>query len=315
MRRIVAMVVAVPVALALLVAWFGWTAKETGPRDLPIVVAGPPRVTAAVADQLAKSQPGAFHVTQVSSADEADKLLRNHSAYGAIILGEGVSLHTASGASPVVAEFLRQMANEFGNRLQVTVVDVVPGSPADPRGSGFASGYVPLVLAAMVAGVLAVLLLRTRTRRLIGILGFAVAAGLAGAAMMHWLDLLTGSYLMAAAAISLLAVAVSAGVGGLGALLGPPGLGLGVVIVFLIGNPIAAVALVPELLPQPWGAVGQLLPAGAGVSLLRAVTFYDGAGAITPLLTLAAWAVVGVALLLLGGLRQQRASAPAPAGA
>ncbi len=59
-------------------------------------------------------------------------------------------------------------------------------------------------------------------------------------------------------------------------------------------------AAAPELLPEPWGAVGQLLPPGAGVSLVRSAAFFDGAGTAAPLWTLVAWAVVGLVLLALG---------------
>jgi ABC-2 family transporter len=303
--RVLVIALAIPVGLALVVGWFGWTAEQTKPRDLPIVVAGPSRITQGVVGQLSQAQPGAFAITQVGTEAEADAALREHSAYGAIVVGTaGVSMHIASGASPALAERLRQLAQQLGGQQlggpPVTVVDVVPASPDDPTGGGFAAGFLPLVLAGMAAGVLLVLLVRRRTSRLLGLLGFAVLAGLVGAGVMHWLHILTGNYLVTAAAIALLAVAVSAGVSGLGALLGRPGLALGVLLVFLFGNPIAAVAVVPELLPQPWGAVGQLLPAGAGVTLLRAVAFYDGADSLRPLLTLAAWAVVGVTLLLLG---------------
>jgi hypothetical protein len=46
----------------------------------------------------------------------------------------------------------------------------------------------------------------------------------------------------------------------------------------LIGNPFSGVGTGPELLPQPVGAIGQLLPPGAGGNLLRSTAFFDGAG-------------------------------------
>jgi hypothetical protein len=43
---------------------------------------------------------------------------------------------------------------------------------------------------------------------------------------------------------------------GLGALLGVPGVGLGAFLLFQVGNSLGGVAAAPELLPQPWGALG-----------------------------------------------------------
>jgi len=39
--------------------------------------------------------------------------------------------------------------------------------------------------------------------------------------------------------------------------------------VFLLGNPLSGLTSAPELLPQPWGAVGQLLAAATEASRLH----------------------------------------------
>jgi hypothetical protein len=106
----------------------------------------------------------------------------------------------------------------------------------------------------------------------------------------------------------LLALAVAGAVSGLGAAFGRPGAALGVVLVFLVGNPISGLTTAPELLPQPWGAIGQYLPPGAGATLLRSVAFFDGAGAGRPLSVLASWAALGLALTAMGHYRARRAS-------
>jgi hypothetical protein len=299
--RPVGIALGVTVLLGLLVSWFAWPAKELEPRDLPVVVAGPAQATAAMTQQLQAVRPGAFAVTTAPDAAAADQKLKDREAYAAFVIGaDGVSLHTASGASPTVSTLLGQAAQQLGNGRAIPIVDVVPGAPEDPRGAGFASGYLPLVLASMVAGILLAVIVPTRGARLIGLGTYAVLAGLVGAAVLHGLGLITGSYLAAAGALALLGLAVSATVTGLAAVLGAPGIGLGVVLVFLFGNPISAVAAAPELLPKPWGLVGQWLPAGAGATLLRSAAFFDGAGAAGPLWTLVAWAAVGLVLVAVG---------------
>jgi hypothetical protein len=83
---------------------------------------------------------------------------------------------------------------------------------------------------------------------------------------------------------------------------------LGAVLLFLLGNPISAVASAPELLPEPWGAIGQLLPPGAGATLLRSTAFFDGAGGTVPAVVLASWAAAGLVLV---ALRRPRRTGPA----
>jgi hypothetical protein len=132
------------------------------------------------------------------------------------------------------------------------------------------------------------------------VLSFAVLAGLVSAAVLHGLGVLTGPWLAEAGALGLLTLAISATVCGLGAALGRPGAGLGVLLLFVVGNPISGLASAPELLPKPWGALGQLLPPGAGATALRSVAFFDGARASGPLWTLAGWALAGLVLTAFG---------------
>ena len=62
-----------------------------------------------------------------------------------------------------------------------------------------------------------------------------------------------------------------------------------------IGNPFSAAATAPELLPEPVGGLGQLLPPGAGANLLRSTGFFDGAGSVEHIAVLAVWAGLGLA--------------------
>jgi hypothetical protein len=72
-------------------------------------------------------------------------------------------------------------------------------------------------------------------------------------------------------------------------------LGLGALLMILVGNPFSAAAAAPELLPEPVGGIGQLMPPGAGSGRHVAV--------------LAVWAVVGLAVLLVAEARG-RVSSP-----
>jgi hypothetical protein len=131
-----------------------------------------------------------------------------------------------------------------------------------------------------------------------GLLTFSVLAGLAAAAVQqYWLGQLPGDYSSTAAAIGLLTLAVAAPITGLGALLGRGGVVLGVVLVFLVGNALSAVATAPQLLPQPWGAAGHYLPIGSGATLLRSVAYFRGSGATPEAAVLIAYAIGGLVLV------------------
>jgi hypothetical protein len=301
-------IIAIGVVLlqALLMLWFAWPAKNTAPRDVPVLVAGPAPAAASLAGKLGAES--SLKVTTVPDAAAADAALRDRAAYAAFVVGPaGVTLHVASAASPTVALLLTQAAQQLGNGATVPVADVVASPVDDPRGAGFASAFLPLLLTSIAAGIALLFVVRSHAVRLIGVIAFAALAGLLASGVMHGLGLLAGSYWSAAGAIALLTLAMSATVSGLGALLGNPGIGLGVLLVFVLGNPISGLASAPELLPKPWGAIGQYLPPGAGSTLLRGASFFDWAGTGVALWVLLAWGGVGLGLTAVGHFRDRAA--------
>ncbi|WP_205650097.1 hypothetical protein [Actinoplanes solisilvae] len=288
--------VLVVAAQALLVPLFAAPAANLAPRDLPIAVAGPPALSA----QLEAEHPGAFDVHAVGDAAAAEAAIKDREVYGAIVVSAGgPQVLVASAASPAVATLLTQAAAGFGP--QVPVRDVVPLDANDARGAGFAAGFLPLAITSLVAGVLAFLLVRRRSARLVALLSYGVLAGFTAAAVQQqWLGILPGGYFAVAAALGLFALAMSAAITGLGALIDHRGLGLGALLFFLVGNALAGIAAAPELLPQPWGELGQWLPIGAGASLLRSAAYFDGAGSGTAIAVLTAYALGGLVLTLIG---------------
>jgi hypothetical protein len=304
--------------LFLLIPLFAGPASSIEPRDLPVVVAGPAPATAELASRLEAARPGAFAITQVPDAAAADALLKDRSAYAAFVLAaDGVSLHTASAASPTVSALLTAAAQQLAQGKPVPVTDIAPLPADDPRGSGFAAGFFPLMIAGLLFAVALFFLVPRNAARLFGVLLFSALAGLAGTFVLQtWLGILGGDFLPVASVIGLIVLAVSASVLGLASLLGPAGIGLGAILIMLVGNALAGVAAAPELLPQPWGEVGQWLPIGAGATALRSATWFDFAGSGPALLTLGSWAAAGLLLLVIARLRQPTPQpAPEPAAA
>ncbi|MFE0798868.1 ABC transporter permease [Streptomyces sp. NPDC058812] len=325
-RRMIAVIVLVPVLVGLALWAFAWPAARTAPRDLPLGVAGPPAAVAQVEQRLTQRE-GAFEIHRYADEDAARGAIEDRTVYGAVIAGDrGPKLLTASAASPAVTQLLRQavtgQASAAGTPVQV--VDVVPAPGTDPRGAALGASVLPLALAGIATGAVATLLGLRGARAVAALVGAAALTGLVAAAIAHsWLGVVTGDWWAAAGVFGLSTLAVGAGIAGLGALFGRAGLGLGGAVMMLLGNPFSGASSAPEMLPQPAGAIGQWLPPGAGASLLRSVSFFDGAAATGPALTLTWWAVLGLGAIVLGGALRQRAQggstapdgAPAPTAA
>ncbi|MFD0313501.1 ABC transporter permease [Streptomyces flavalbus] len=315
-RRMIAAAVLVPVLAALALWAFAWPAARTAPHDLPLGVAGPAAATAHVQERL-EQREGAFEIHRYDDEAAARAAIEDRTVYGAVVVGEsGPRLLTASAASPVVAQLLQQaVAEQAAGGAQVRTVDVVAAPEEDPRGAALTASVLPLALAGIAAGGVVMMTGLRGARAATALVGAAALTGLAAAAVGDsWLGVLTGDWWAEAAALGLAVLAVGATVAGLAALLGTAGTGIGAGVVMLFGNPWAGASSAPQLLPEPAGFIGQLLPPGAAATLLRSVAYFDGAAATGPALTLTWWSVLGLGAVLLGamiGKRTKPAAQPA----
>jgi hypothetical protein len=300
-----AAILLIPVAVALVVTLFAWPSARLEPRDLPIGVAGAPVAAEAIEQRLA-ADDGRFELHRYTNGAAARDAIEDRDIYGAFVATtDGVMVLTASGASQAVAQLLDRAASEIeeqGPAGAVEVQDVVPA----PRGAALASSVLPLVLAGILTGVVSFLLASGLGRVGLLVVG-SVLAGLAATAIVQsWLDVVGGNWAANAAALSLTVLAISSFVAGLWALLGELGVILAALGMVLIGNPFSGVGSAPELLPEPVGALGQLMPPGAGGNLLRSTGFFDGAAAGGHIAVLVAWALVGLGALLAAGAMNRR---------
>jgi hypothetical protein len=297
----------VPLVLALTLATFAWPSARLEPRELPIGVAGP---TGAVEQRLAHAGEGAFDVHRYADETAAHQAIEDREVYAAVVAsGGGLRVLTASAASPLVAGMLEQTFSRAPANA-ATVVDVVPADEDDPRGGVLGSLVLPLVLSSVIAAVLLARLGRPGWLQLGVLLATSALAGLVGVAMVQgWLGALGGSWVVNAGVLGLTMLAIASTLVGFGALLGHAGLGLGALLMILCGNPWSGISSAPELLPEPVGGIGQLLPPGAGGNLLRSTSFFDGAGSAGHLTVLLAWTAVGLASLGAAVLRGRRVRA------
>ncbi|MFI7412741.1 ABC transporter permease [Streptomyces sp. NPDC049627] len=315
-RRLIAVVVLAP-ALAALALWaFAWPAARTAPRDLPLGVAGPTAATARVEKQLAAHE-GAFEIHRYADEAAARDAIEDRTVYGAVVVTpQGPELLTASAASPVVAQLLQQAVTQqaAAEGAAARTVDVVPAPETDPRGAALNASVLPLALAGIAAGAAVTLLGLRGLRAACALVGAAALIGVIAAALADsWLEVLTGTWWTEAGVFALSTLAVSAAVAGLAALIGAAGVGIMAGVVMLLGNPFSGAPSAPQMLPEPAGVIGQWLPPGAGTTLLRSVSFFDGAAATGPALTLTWWAALGLGAVLLGSALRSRTRATEPA--
>ncbi|GIE30928.1 membrane protein [Actinoplanes italicus] len=306
------------VIISVLLTAFAWPAVRSTVHDIPIAVAGPAPAVQQVTAALEQRLPGAFEVTAVDGTAAAEQLVRDREAYGAIDLTSGKpQVITASAASAPVAQTLQALAAGLaqGESPAVAARDLVPLPADDPRGAGLAAGALPLVIGGIMAAALLTAHLRGTGRRVAGALAFAITGGLAMAAILqYWLGSLEGDYPANAGGIALSIGATALTLLGLESLLGTAGLGLGAAVMMLVGNPLSGVSSAPQMLPGWAGELGQLLPPGAGGSLLRSTAFFDGAGATHAVVVLLSWLAFGALLCVASALRARRRPAAVAAG-
>jgi hypothetical protein len=299
-----AAILIIPVAVALVMAVFAWPSSKQEPRDLPVGVVGPP----AAEKQLA-AQDGAFEVHRYTDEAAARDAIEDREVYGAfVVTSSGPKVLTASAASTTVATMLTKAGHG------APVEDVVAAPKA---ASGLPSSVLPLVLAGSLTALLASLLTTSLLGRAGLITAGAILGGLAAAPIVDsWLGVVDGSWFANAGVLSLTILAIASIVGGLDAMFGHAGATIGGLTMVILGNGWSGAATGPEMLPQPVGLIGQLLPPGAGGNLLRSTGFFDGAGAASHAVVLLVWVAAGLGLMALAAARQRRpAAAPAPAAA
>jgi len=305
-RKSPALLLVVPIAIALVAILFAWPSARLEPRDLPVGVAGPPEATQALEQQL-KSQGGAFEIHRYADREAAKQAIEDRDVYGAFVATRsGAEVLTASAASSTVAQVLTRAAP-----AQAHVEDVVQAPSTAPAVSSL---VLPMVLAGSLLAFIASLVFTRPLAQAGAIVAGSAAVGLAVAPIAQdWLDVVNGNWFADAGVFGLAVLATAMVVAGLNALFGNLGATVGAFTMILIGNPFSGASSAPEMLPQPVGVIGQLMPPGAGSNLLRSTGYFDGAGAWEHAVVLAAWAALGLALLASADVRVRMAARRSPA--
>ncbi|MFG1805606.1 ABC transporter permease [Streptomyces sp. NPDC049040] len=344
-RQAAVTMVALPVVIALAVLAYAWPSARLGPRDLPVAVVGTAAGSSVVAG-LEHSGPGGLDLHLYADEAAARSAIAHRDVYGAFVVAPGgVTVLEATAAGPAVAQLLDTAGRELAAHAAGSApaasassasaraaggatgtpaaaagertVDVVPISADDPRGAVFSSTLLPLTICGILTAVVITLsgLLLPGWRRVFGLVTTSAVAGLGVYLVAQgFLGALPHDHVATWAALALTTLAIAAPAAGLATLIGPPGIGLGAVLMVFVGNPSSGSTSAPELLPTAVGDIGRWLPPGAGANLLRGTAYFDGSGSGGPVTVLALWSVLGLAAVATGRRRRGAAHGAPPAG-
>jgi hypothetical protein len=299
--RSVALVVGVLLLqLAFIASYLGAFHRPT-PHDIDIAV------TSETAARQLNALPGSpLRAKVVADRAAVVQAIDNRNAYGGLVstpASDELLVASADGGTLSIAlqEIFRQLSAKTGRPL--TIVDVKPLPPGDPR--GLAGFY--LVVGWTVGGYLVASALsvshgaRPANRRRAGIrltalAAYAIVSGIAGTAISY--SIVTGMphHFWALAAVgALLVFGVGATTMVFQVVSGILGIAIAVLLFVVLGNPSSGGSYPVPLLPPFWAAIGKWLPPGAGVDAFRSIVYFDATRLGLPLLVLTAYAVLGAA--------------------
>lgn len=301
------------VQLGFLLSYIG-AFHHPEPQRIPVAVVAPQQV----ADKLDALPGHPVETTVVKDEKTARARIMDRDVEGAYVLDprgrtDTVLIATAGGGPQ--AEAVRKTGEKAAAQegRQAKVEDLV--TSGDEDFDSLTAFY--LIVGWLVGGYLVASLLGVTigTRpaspggavlRLGGIAFYSVLSGLGGALIVDpVLHALPGHFAALWGLGTLLVFGTAAFTMALQAFFGVVGIGLAVVIFVVLGNPSAGGAFQKYMIPPFWRAIGDWIPTGAGTVGVRNIVYFSGNALATPLVVLAAWAVAGVVLLLLGSLRRR----------
>lgn len=285
------------------------------PYDLPVGIVGPAAVTSQVEHALDSAVPGAFSWRSYPSEAGARTGIARREVDGALVAsGRNLRLLAAQGGGTGPAQVLIQAFGAVAARSgrHLAVADVVPPLPGDTQ--ALASFFVVLgvLIPSLAAGSGSALAFRRARSALavaapaavavvIGVVSAAVADGIAG----------LGNYAAIAGIVTLFSLAVAAPTAVL-ARIWPPLVTVAVVVFIVFGIPVSGgPANLTSFGPAFLRVLDPALPLGVAASAVRNVVYFGGHATAQSVWVLAAWALAGVAGLILVTAPRRTASAPA----
>ncbi len=321
-RVIVVMLAAVAAQLALVAAFTGAMSKPTL-QDVTVGIVVPVGSNSAAVASAIAPIPGVSY-RAIPDTATAQAAVDDGDIPAAVVVDDaGETLYVAGAFGPsligAVESSVAASAEHAGR--PVRTVDVHPLPPADRRGMGtfllaigwVIGGYLGMMLLTRVMGG------ASRTPRgVITLMGwtaaYAVSSAILGVVLLDpVMGVVTGAPWALIGAGSLIVFSVGIFTAALLSLWGMPGLVVAIGTLVILGNPTSGGSVPAQMLTGGWRFLASILPTNAAVSLIRAVTYFNGHHLVTALMVLVIYGAA-CALLLLRLSRNRTIRPTAPAG-
>ena len=302
-RALAGFIVAIAAFAAIFVALTLSAYHAPRPHDLPVAIVGPAAVTSRIERALDSAVPGAFSWRGYPSQASARTGIAQRAVDGALVAsGANLRLLVAQGGGSSPAQVLTQAfetaAARSGRPLVVT--DVVPPLPGDTQALSPFFVVLSVLIPSLIAGSGSALAFR-RARPLLAIVApvaVAVIIGVVSAAVADGIAGL-GNYAAIAGIVALFSLAVAAPTAVL-ARIWPPLVTVAVLVFIVLGIPVSGgPANLASFSPAFLRVLDPVLPLGLAASVIRNVVYFGGHDTALHLCILAAWALAGLAGLIL----------------
>lgn len=308
--KIIGAAFAMALVSMLAVGSFAGALHRPVPHGLPVAVVGPSGAVGHVEAALAVHAPGAFSLRRYGDEAAARGAVLDRSVDAALYLGPGGPQLLVAGATgefttSAVTSAFQAVASASGQSL--AVLDIRPAPSGDPYGISEFCLVVGLAIPAIGFGIALSVLAgrRLKPAAWLGALGvFAVLVGL----VATWTaDGVVGALVGAPFALfgldTLAAFAMSAACAAAARFVGLPLAGLMALLFFPVGIPAAGGPFGTTFVTSWYGDLGSALPAGATMSAVRNIVYFNGNGLGGPLLVLGLWAALAGVVLFLPPVR------------
>ncbi|MBF6171311.1 ABC transporter permease [Nocardia blacklockiae] len=277
------------------------------PHRIPVAVlqtgSTTPSQDAAYLTGMDKALNGALHVDRFDDPGAAREAVEAQRVFAIMDVRQPdrVTVDVASASGSSVAEVISSAATQVGRQVQlpVTVTDINPLQPGDPR--GLAIFYI--TLAAVIIGFVGAIQLSVHARalnpaeRIAYTAAYSVLGGFVIAAVVDWwlgalrLPFVESWFILALTMFtSGMIFTMFNTLFGRWAMIPTWGL------MVLLGNPSSGGAVSWPLLPSVLGSIGRWLPPGASVNAQHTAVYFAGHQHLFPFLVLAAWALAASAV-------------------
>ncbi len=308
-RAIAGFIVASAAFVAIFVALTLSAFHKPAPHDLPVGIVGSAAVTRQVEHALGSAAPRAFRFRSYPSEASATTGIAQREVDGALV-ASGANLRLlvtqAGGTGPeqALSGAFAALAARSGRQLMVS--DVVPARASDSQALSSWFVVLSVLIPSLAAGSASALAFRRAPRAwaVAAPVAAAVVSGAVAAAIADGIAGL-GNYAAIAGIVALFSLAVTAPTAVL-ARLWPPLVALAILAFIVFGIPVSGgPANLASFTPGFLRALSPVLPLGIAASTIRDIVYFGGHATSSYIWTLAAWAVAGVAgLILVTALRR-----------